>query len=187
MRVLSFTSNPQDTYAAIGSKVQFTVSTSVAEGITYQWQYRRSATASWTDTTMTGYNTATLTVDATKVRNGYQYRCVITGSKNSKIESKEATLHVSEPMVVTQQPQNAKVALNSNAYFTVTATNVRSYQWQYARKGSTTWQNTSLSGYDTATLCVEALSNRNGYQYRCILQGMDGSEIITDVAVLTIG
>jgi hypothetical protein len=44
---------------------------------------------------MTGYNTDTLTVSVTAARDGYEYRCVLTGSKNSKIESKAATLHVS--------------------------------------------------------------------------------------------
>ena len=136
---------------------------------------------------MTGYNTATLTVEATKARNGYEYRCVLTGSKNSKIESKAAVLHVSDPVVITGQPANVKTATGTTAVFKVTATNVYSYQWQYARKGSTTWQNTSLPGCNTDTLSVDVIASRNGYQYRCLITGLDGKTYYTKIAMLTIG
>ena len=104
MRVLTFKSHPQNTTGSVGDNVTFTVTTSVEEGFTYQWQYRRSATGNWTNTTLTGYNTDTLTVPVTTARNGYEYRCVLTGSKNSKIESKAAVLTVTEPVKVTAQP-----------------------------------------------------------------------------------
>ena len=93
MRVLSFKTHPQTVSATASSTVTFSVTTSVAEGFTYQWQYSRDG-KKWMNTTMTGCNTDTLTVSATKARNGYQYRCVLTGSKNSKIESNTATLFV---------------------------------------------------------------------------------------------
>jgi len=93
MRVLSFKTHPTAVTAAAGSTATFTVATSVDEGFTYQWQYSRDG-VKWMNTTMTGYNTDTLTVSAIKARNGYQYRCVLTGSKNSKIESKAAALTV---------------------------------------------------------------------------------------------
>ena len=136
---------------------------------------------------MTGYNTDTLTVDATKARNGYEYRCVLTGSKNSKIESKAAVLHVSDPVVITAQPENVQTATGTAAVFKVKATNAYSYQWQYARKGSTTWQNTSLTGCTTDTLSVDVITSRNGYRYRCLITGMDGKTYYTTPATLTIG
>ena len=187
MRVLTFTSQPVETFAATGTKVQFAVTTSVTGGFAYQWQYRRSATAAWINTSMTGYNTATLTVDATKARNGYEYRCVLTGSKSSKLESKAAVLHVSDPVAITAQPGNVKAAVGTTAVFQVTATNVYSYQWQYARKDSDTWQNTSLAGCDTSTLSVAVITSRNGYRYRCLINGMDGETYYTDAATLTVG
>ena len=94
MRVLTFKSHPQNATGAVGQNVTFSVTTSVDTGFTYQWQYRRNATSAWTNTTMTGCNTDTLTVSVTAARNGYEYRCVLTGSKNSKIESKAAVLTV---------------------------------------------------------------------------------------------
>ena len=184
MRVLSFKSHPVETFAATGTTVTFTVATSVNDGFTYQWQYRRNATASWTNTTMTGYDTATLSVGATLARNGYEYRCVLTGSKNSKIESKGAVLHVGDPVVITAQPQSLTATAADNAVFTVEATNVYAYQWKYSKNG-TTWYTTSAEGNQTATLTVAA-KGKNGYMYRCHIYGMDGTETITDVVTLTV-
>ena len=186
MRVLSFKSHPEETFAATGSTVTFTVTTSVDSGFTYQWQYSKDG-EKWTNTSLTGYNTATLSVGATLARNGYQYRCVLTGSKNSKIESKAATLHVGDPVVITAQPQAVTVAAGEVATFTVEATNAYAYQWQYQRPTGTVWGNTSADGNQTATLNVTTKASNNGYKYRCVVYGLDGVEYITEIATLTIG
>ena len=187
MRVLSFTAHPQEAFASVGGTATYTVQTSVPEGFTYQWQYRKSETANWTNPTMTGYNTATLTVAATAARNGYQYRCVITGNKASEVASKAATLYVGEAAEITAQPESVTVAVNANAVFSVTASNAHAYQWQYSRNGGQSWLNTSLDGADTNMLSVQALSNRNGYQYRCMITGTDGEVVYSNAATLTIG
>ena len=185
MRVLSFKEHPVETFAPTTGTVQFTVSTSVDSGFTYQWQYRRSATGNWTNTTLEGYNTATLTVPA-KGKNGYEYRCVLTGSKNSKLESKGAVLHVGDPVEIIAQPQSVTCAAGENAVFSVEATNVYAYQWKYSKNG-TTWYTTSAEGNQTASLTIEATTGRNGYQYRCYIYGIDGTETITEVVTLNIG
>jgi len=186
MRVLSFKSHPAEAFAATGSEVQFTVTTSVDSGFTYQWQYSKDG-VKWSNTTLAGYNTATLTVGATLARNGYMYRCQLTGSKNSKIESKVAVLHVGDPVVITAQPQAVTVAAGEVATFTVVAENAYAYQWQYQRPTGTTWGNTSADGNQTATLNVTTKASNNGYKYRCIIYGLDGTETITEFATLTIG
>lgn len=186
MRVLSFTAHPVETFSPVNGTVEFTVATNVPSGFTYQWQYRRSETATWSNTTMTGYNTAVLEVEATKARNGYQYRCVLTGSKNSKLESKAATLHVAEPVTITAQPEGYVGAVGQTAVFEVEAGNVYTYQWQYARKGSSVWYNTTAEGNQTSKLSVAITSGRNGYQYRCMITGLDGNIYYTDIATLTV-
>ena len=186
MTVLSVKSHPVETFAATNATVQFTVEASTTEGFTYQWQYRRNATANWTNTTLPGYNTDTLTV-AAKGKNGYEYRCVLTGSKNSKIESKAAVLHVADPVVFTTQPVNVTCAVGSVATFTVTAQNVYSYQWQYMSPSMTNWKNTTAAGNQTATLNVTVKSNNNGYKYRCVVTGLDGVEYFSDIATVTFG
>jgi len=187
MRVLSFKSHPAETFSATNGTVQFTVTTSVDSGFTYQWQYSSNGGETWTNTAMAGYNTATLTVDATKARNGYQYRCVLTGSKNSKIESKAAVLHVGDPVVITAQPADVTVAAGEVATFTVAADNAFAYQWQYKSATMTSFRNTTADGNKTATLNVTTKATNNGYKYRCVITGLDGAEYISETATLTIG
>ena len=185
MRVLSFVSHPETKFTPVGETVQFTVQTSVSDGFTYQWQYRRNETGAWNNTTMDGYNTATLNVAATLARNGYQYRCVITGSKNSKLESKAATLYVGDPVVITKQPEAVSAAVGEQAVFTVEATNVYDYQWQYRRNETGSWFNTSADGNTTAQVTVPVTAGKNGYQYRCQLYGYDGIDYFTNEVTLT--
>ena len=51
----------------------------------------------------------------------------------------------------------------------------------------TTWRSTSADGNTTATLNVTVKSNNNGYKYRCVIIGLDGSETVTEFATLTVG
>ena len=184
MTVLYCVSQPEDVRTPAGAKVTFSVVTN-EEPVRYEWQYRKTETGKWMPTSMTGYNTATLSVDATAARDGYQYRCVITGGKDSKIESKVATLYVGMPAAITSQPQDATAAAGAKATFSVEATDVLTYKWQYTKNG-TIWYGTSMEGANTATLTVEATAARNGYQYRCQITGTDGEVIYTNAATLTV-
>ena len=109
---------------------------------------------------------------------------MLTGSKNSKIESKAAVLHVGNPVVINEQPQSVTATAADTVTFTVDATNVYAYQWKYTKNG-TTWYETGAEGNKTATLTIAA-SGKNGYQYRCHIYGLDGTETITEVATLTV-
>ena len=93
LHVLQVSRQPADVIAAAGQSAQFTVAANVSEGVTYRWQYSRNG-ETWYDTTMSGYNTDTLTVSVTAARNGYQYRCIVTGSKSSSVISDAAVLQV---------------------------------------------------------------------------------------------
>ena len=185
MRVLSFVSHPQDVFTNPNKTVTFTVSANVESGFAYAWQYRRNASAEWSNTTMAGYNTATLTVSATLARNGYQYRCIMIGSKNSQIISNPATLHVAEPVAVHAQPQSVTATVDQQVMFHVDAANVYSYQWYYSKNGKD-WYVTAMTGATTDTLTVFATAARNGYMYRCVMMGINGGEAITDSAILTV-
>ena len=186
MTVLSFTQNPEEVRTAIGGTAIFTVETNQAP-VKYQWQYSRNGGETWMDTTMTGYNTATLTVGATAARDGYLYRCVVTGNKGSQVASKTAALNVGDAAVVTAQPQSVTAAAGTTVTYATEATNAISYQWQYSRNGGASWLNTNMTGATTDTLTVEVAANRNGYQYRCQVTGTDGNVIFTDAATLTVG
>ncbi len=183
MRVLSVAQQPQNVFTAPGKAVTFTVAGNVSEGYKYQWQYYNPSTGRWIDTSSTGYNTATLTVSATLKRNGYQYRCILKGSKDSQVTSVPATLHVGEPVEITAQPKSITVEQGTkNTILTVKATNVYSYQWKYSDNG-TAWYNTSGDGNKTATLTAKV---KNGRMYRCHIKGLDGTEHITEIATIAV-
>ena len=134
---------------------------------------------------MTGCNTDTLQVEATLARNGYEYRCVITGAKNSTLASRAATLFVGKEVQV-NAPEDVTAGVGETAVFSVNATYAYSYQWTYSNDGGETWRVTSLEGAQTDTLKVPVLANRNGYQYRCFIFGLNGCEYITAPATLTV-
>ena len=185
MRVLTVTEHPAEAFALNGTKVTFTIETSVPDGFTYQWQYSKNGGESWSNTSMTGYNTATLTVDANMSRNGYLYRCELTGSKSSKLQSKAAVLHCGDALTIIEQPTDVTAAASENAVFHVEVANAYSFQWKYNKSG-TTWSNTSAEGFNTDTLTVAA-KGKNGYKYRCHIKGLDGTEIVTNEVTLTVG
>lgn len=93
-----------------------------------------------------------------------------------------------DSITITQQPQDAEVALNANAVFTVAATGTGlTYQWQFSVPTDTTaWSNTSISGYNTATLTVQALAYRANYRYRCVITDANGIKAVSSPATLTI-
>ena len=88
------TADPDDADVSAGTTVTFTVE-ATGSGLTYQWQWRSSSSGTWADSTGTGYNTKTFSVTATKGRNGYQYRCVVTDEDGEAVVSAAATLVVS--------------------------------------------------------------------------------------------
>lgn len=90
---LKITAQPADRTVTAGTDAKFTVTAS-GTGLTYQWQYRASATGKWNNTSATGNKTATLTVATTAAKNGYQYQCIIKDFSGASVTTKEATLTV---------------------------------------------------------------------------------------------
>jgi hypothetical protein len=184
MRVLFYTAHPVETFATTGEVATMSVQTSVADGFKYEWYYSKNNGATWAPTTMEGYNTDTLVI-STKGKNGYMYKCILTGSKNSKLESKIAVLNVGDPIEITAQPQSVTATAADNAVFTVAATNVYSYQWYYSKTEGQIWAKTTAEGNTTATLTIAA-KGKNNYWYKCEMKGLNGAIVETEIATLTV-
>ena len=184
---LTVTAQPTDAKVAENATAYFTVKAS-GTGLTYQWQFSTEG-KTWSNTKVTGYNTATLSVQALSYRNNYYYRCVIKDAQGNSVTTNGAKLTIGEAsaIVITEQPKDAMVAENATAYFTVKASGTGlTYQWQFSTEGKT-WSNTKVTGYNTATLSVQALSYRNNYYYRCVIKDAQGNSVTTNGAKLTIG
>ena len=90
--IAKITSNPASKTVKKNTTAKFTVK-AVGDGLVYRWQVK-TPTGSWKGTTISGYNTKTIKVPATKARNNFRYRCVITDKYGNKVISNAAKLVV---------------------------------------------------------------------------------------------
>ena len=180
------TRQPADQSVAVGEAAVFAVE---AEGsdLSYQWQFRTSETAKWTNSGMTGSKTNSITVQGTKARNGYQYRCVITDRNGEQVISEGATLTVKDVLAITAQPASKSVTEGDSATFKVTATGEGlKYQWQFKKANETQWKDSGMEGATTNSITVQGTKARNGYQYRCIITDGSGKQVTSEGATLTV-
>ena len=90
----AITAEPKSVTQAVGTTAQFTVKATGITPMTYQWYVSINGGTSWKKTTLTGNNTATLSVPVKAAYNGYMYRCKVTGANNA-VTSTAAKLTVS--------------------------------------------------------------------------------------------
>ena len=180
---LAITSHPLSFTGYEGITAIFEVGAS-GTGLKYQWQVNTSGT--WKNSSLTGYNTSTLSVPVIASRNGYKFRCVVKDASNRTVISNEATLTVTTtPVSITTQPKNYTGAVGSTAKFTVAAQGSGlKYQWQTYSSG--TWKNSSLSGYNTATLSVPVTQARDGYKFRCVVTDSSNKKATTNTVTLRV-
>lgn len=89
---LAITTQPTDQSCELNESAVFTVA-ATGSGLTYQWQYQASGETDWSDSTLTGAKTASLTVRLTRSRMGMKFRCVVTDSTGASVTSEAATLN----------------------------------------------------------------------------------------------
>jgi len=80
---------------------------------------------------------------------------------------------------ITTQPTEFEGEIGDTAVFTVVATNVKSYQWQYTTAG-VSWTDSGASGNKTASLSIGISETRLNQTYRCKITGLDDTIIYTD-------
>ena len=176
------TAKPASVKKAVGDTVAFIVE-ATGPKLTYQWQSSIDNGKTWTNSGFSTAKTAPLKVPVTAARNGYKYRCKVTGA-NGSVTSSAATLTVLTK--ITAQPASVKKAVGATASFKVEATGVKlTYQWQYSTDG-TTWKNSGFSTAKDATLKVPVTSARDGYMYRCVISDSNGNTVTSDAAALAV-
>ncbi|NDD82529.1 MAG: PKD domain-containing protein, partial [Verrucomicrobia bacterium] len=154
----AITSQPVSVTQNAGAAVSYSV-TATGSNLNYQWQISTNNGITYTDmvntSVYTGVNTATLQISAVSVAmNGYQYRCVVSGSCAPAAVSNWASLTVVAPIAsFTVTPANQ--CLNGNQFtFTNTSTIL---------VGSITYQWTFGDGVGTSTLANPTYTyNRSG-------------------------
>ena len=104
------------------------------------------------------------------------------GTGGSYTASVNATIPA---IVITKQPQSVVASVNETVTFSVEATGVASYQWQYSPSQGTGWSNLSWSGNTTAAVSGTLSMQNIQYLYRCKLTDANGNVIYTDHAGIT--
>ena len=168
----SITNQPANQIVASGNSANFTVGASGTAPFSYQWYFN-------TNTLLSFGTNATLTITNVQTTNTGTYSVVVTNSFGS-VTSTVATLTISFPPVIANQPTNQVVASGNNAAFTVGVGGATplSYQWYFNT-------NTLLTGATNSSLTIpNALTNHAG-TYSAVVTNSYGS-ITSTLATLTI-
>lgn len=144
------TSEPTNQLVCLGSPATFTVAVT-GSGINYQW--KRGLTNLINGGSITGANTATLTINPVSLLDtASNYHVVISGGCPPNDTSIFVSLNVGGP-IITSEPTPQAVCEGGLATFSVSATGTSlAYQW---RKGTVNLINGgNISGANTATLTI---------------------------------
>ena len=177
---------PTDAYAPAGTTARFNIAVTGAGTLTYQWQSRKNADTTWTNSGQPGAETDTLLVNSIAGLHGWQFRCVVTDSNGQRVHSNAATLYVKLSFV--EQPKNASATAGATAQFSVQVIGKTpyTYQWQSRKNADATWSNSGQPGSKTATLTVNTVAGLNGWQFRCVVKDAAGQTAVSGAATLSI-
>lgn len=176
LNVSKITVQPADSSVCANTDAGFAL---IAVGGPFQYQWQVNNGSGWSSVANTGMysgadkDTLLLKAAPTTV-NGYKYRCIVGGVCAPDDTTDEAILTIttkySAPAIT--QPGNARILVNTDTIFTITATDPDIiYQWQ-ADDGNG-WLDVSnggvYNGATTDTLKLTAVPyTMNGYLYRCM-------------------
>ena len=183
---INITSQPESFSGLEGSTAKFTVAAE-GEGLTYQWQLKKGS--SWADLSTGGAKTSSMSVKADASKNGKTYRCVITNAAGEQLPTNEVTITVKQPsnaIVITKQPTDASTIEGGTLGLTVEAEGEGlTYQWQL-KKGSS-WANLTSGGANTNWLSLGKCDlSKNGKVYRCVITDVNGEQVVTREAKITV-
>lgn len=168
--------------------------TATGTGLSYQWYSNTGG--NWNALSdggiYSGVNTPILTltgIPAPTTTETYVYYCVVTGACNMVgSNATYITVHA-KPTIVTNPADVTKCDSTHNASFKVIATGTNlTYQWQL-NTGSG-WNNlvnnSTYSGATTSELLIpNVYMPMDGYEYRCIINGLCSPGVTTESATLT--
>ena len=183
IRVLSITTQPKSQTVELGKSITLSVK-ATGSGLTYQWYFKKKGQTSFSE--WSGRVNATETVTPNATWDGIQLYCKVTDNAGNSLNSSTATITFgSSGVTITQHPSNVTVAAGSNVTFTVKATGSGlKYQWQYKKKGATSWSD--WNGRTTASTTATANATWDGMQVRCKVTDGSGNYVFSNAATVTI-
>ena len=186
-QALTIEKQPETFAGKVGDTAAFTVEVSRTD-VTYQWYYSNNNGKTWSESSMTGADTASLEVVMKAFRVGQQYKVVVTDTEGHTVESQPVSLTKAEAQVtIVEQPASVQVAAGKTGTFTVKAEGESlSYQWMYSNNGGKTWSKSSMDGSTTASMSVVGKAFRDGQQYKVVVTDAAGNSVESVAATLTV-
>ncbi len=150
--------SPSTTTVAIGTSVTFTATLATASTpLTYEWRKN--------DVGIPSTNSPTYTIPAASVTDTASYKVAVSNDLNSApIISTAVTLTVGDPVTnvqITRSPSTSAVATSSTVTFSVTASGLSPFSYQWV-KGTT-----DLIGADSSTYTINSTSTIDTGAYNC--------------------
>ena len=176
---------PKDVVTKKGETVEFAVEAE-GDGLTYQWQYRTSATSSWK-------NFASATKSSIKKVtgdwDGWQVKCVIKDKAGNSQDSNIAKISFdngqTEPIKIKTQPKNVTTQKGEMVEFSVEAEGSDlTYQWQYRTDAAAKWRN--FSSATTASI-RKLTGDWDGWEVKCVIKDKAGNSLDSAIAKITFG
>ena len=176
------TKQPVSVTASDEEDVSFSIE-ATGDGLTYQWEYKKPGSDTWTESS-TG-TTATYSFTMKDTYDGRQIRCIITDKYDDTVISNAADLTLAPPPIkITNQPDDAIVSAGDTAKFTVAAEgNNLTYQWQYKKSGSSTWSTASSTSTAYSFTMKDTYDDRS---IRCVITDGDGNMVTSSTASLNL-
>lgn len=187
--ITNLVSQTGDVHKELNSTAVFKVSATGAK-LSYRWICSKDGGETWTtlSTSNSSVTTNSLSIKATKSRNGYLYRCRITDAYGNETYSEPSTL-ILKPYF-TAQPEDQSDIPGYGIVFNVLACGQElSYRWQYSDDEGSTWSNVSLNGNEsgeTDNYCVEVEENIDGRLFRCRITDSYGYKAFSESARLIV-
>ena len=165
--------------AGPGMTVTYTATVENAAGaVEYAWQRSSNGGQNWMSTTLSGYNTDTLSFVANESRLAYEYRVAVTDANGTWYSDGVAVEYAPDMPTIVVKADRAEAVKIEVVTYKATVTNAAGaveYAWQRSGNGGQSWVATSLPGYNTDTLSFPANEARLAYQYRVAVTDENGT------------
>ena len=170
---------PENYYGNIGDQVSFSI-TARGDNLSYRWQVSNNGGKTWSNSSVDGFLTNSMSAPLTEARVGCLYRCQVTDGDGNVVYSEPGQICLDVLSVVTQ-PEDYIGRVGETVHFSIEARgDDLSYRWQSSNDGGETWSNSSVDGFNTNSMRAELTEARIGWLYRCQVTDGEGNTVYSE-------
>ncbi|OGX03120.1 MAG: hypothetical protein A3J12_05905 [Omnitrophica bacterium RIFCSPLOWO2_02_FULL_44_11] len=169
----AITNEPVSQTVNPGTNVSFSVTATGTAPISYEWFKDESILTD--NANISGSKTATLSIFSAAKSDEGIYHCRINNITDLPVESAAATLTVTDAPVITVEPVSQTVNPGSDVSFSITATGSEPLSFQWFKGTTELADDANISGANTATLSISAVTEADQANYKCEVSNIAGS------------